>query len=116
MANPPKKKGTTEESAFVKDWNTYFGGYIHKARRMPASSVYDIEVDGFEYGDRPAIDVLATRADRGERLVTLRFTDFLNLYGGYDHEIEPPVLHVEVKRYARFATNTIFEKKFGKRK
>jgi hypothetical protein len=115
MANPPRQKGTTEETAIVNEWNNYFAAFEveHVARRMPAGARYDIEVDGFEWGDRSPIEVLSTRSDRGERLVTLRFADFMDLYGIGK---EPPVLHIEAKRYARTAIGTIFEKKFGRKR
>jgi hypothetical protein len=43
-------------------------------------------------------------------LVTLRASDFEDLLWGGS-----PSLNVEVKRYARFAHHSIFEKKFGKK-
>ncbi len=111
MSNPPRQKGTKEETAIVNEWNGLLS-YGATARRMPASSVYDIHVEGFE----PAIEVLATRADRGERLVTLRFKDFVRLWGlANDDVLDAPELHIEAKRYARFAVNTLFASKFGKK-
>jgi hypothetical protein len=104
MANPSKQKGTAEETAVVTALNEGYG--MPAARRTPASSTYDIIVEG-DFRDDP-IDVLVTRPDRGERLYTLREKDFISLT--IDDE---RVMHIEVKRYARFALHTIFEKKFG---
>lgn len=108
MSSPSKQKGTAEETAIVNDWNSYLS---HGARRMPAGARYDVHVDGHTAAP---IDVLSTRADRGERLVTLRFHDFMRLHALC---VAPaPELHIESKRYARFSLHTIFESKFGKRK
>ena len=116
MANPPRKKGTTEETAIVNEWNGYGFEYgNHPARRMPAGSRYDIHVDGL---DGPhTVDVLMTRADRGERLVTMRFSDFMPLYSMATADWDTaPELHIESKRYARFALHSIFFNKFGRKK
>lgn len=109
MTNPPRKKGTAEETAIVIEWNDYFddGPY---ARRTPAGSRYDIHVDGW----LPPVEVLSTRADRGERLITLRFSDFMALVDGH---VDPrPEIYIESKRYARFALHTIFFAKFGRKR
>jgi hypothetical protein len=106
MVKRPKDKGTAEETAIVNDWNFHFEGEI--ARRMPAGALYDVFVDGQPGG----IDVLATRADRGERLVTLRHSDFMRLW---ERAYRRPCLYIESKRYAKFALHTIFFSKFGKR-
>lgn len=113
-----RQKGTREETAIVNEWNDYFG-VSHHARRMPAGSRYDVHVDGFSDPEiAPPVDVLVTRADKGERLATLRFKDLMTLWseantGGYELA---PELHMESKRYARFALHTIFFTKFGKAK
>jgi hypothetical protein len=114
VSNPPRQKGTTEETAVVNDWNWDFVTPKYKARRMPASSVYDIQVEGAA----PPADVLMTRADYGERLVTLRFQDFAEIWANANAgELDlAPELHIEVKRYKRFSLHTIFFKKFGKAK
>jgi hypothetical protein len=113
MANPPRQKGTTEETAIVNEWNAYFPRRL--ARRMPAASRYDIHVDGAWPGIR-VVDVLSTRADRGERLVTIRFEDFMSLWSDATTTGAEPTLHIESKRYARTAIGTIFEKKFGRKR
>lgn len=111
MANPPRAKGTREETAIVNDWNERHGMcHAHKARRMPASSTYDIFVDAGST-ERPYYDVLATRADYGERLITMRWGDFKELWDLAAHH--SPNLRMEVKRYRAFALHKIFFDKFG---
>ena len=109
-----RQKGTTEETAIVNDWNGYMCDPRHVARRMPAASRYDVHVDG-SYPGAYVIDILSTRQDRGERLVTMRFKDLMALYGTASRDIAPS-LHIESKRYARFALHGIFFSKFGKKK
>lgn len=111
MSNPPKRKGTAEETSIVRRWNEWAGRII--ARRTAASSTFDILVQDGEAIHEP-IEVLSTRADRGQRLYTLREDDFLTLWGAYEFARHTPV-HIESKRYARFALHTIFEKKFGRK-
>lgn len=107
-----RAKGTKEESAIVNDWNA--GHYLcrgaHQARRMPANSRYDIYVDSGS-DSRPTYDILSTRADYGERLVTMRWGDFKELWDLAREQ--SPNLRIESKRYARFALHTIFFGKFG---
>ena len=107
-----RTKGTREETAIVNDWNArhHLCYGRHQARRMPASSRYDIYVDAGG-PDRATYEVLATRADYGERLVTMRWGDFKELWDlASQHS---PNLRIEVKRYARFALHAIFFQKFG---
>ena len=103
MANPPRKKGTGEETAVVNDWIA--DGFL--ARRMPAGSLYDIAipVDARSAG---VLEVLTMRADRGERLAVIRHQDLRTLLAGG----KPRAVHEEVKRYRSLAVWTIFRKKF----
>lgn len=111
MANPPKKKGTGGETE-LKD-------LLHDARghasfrvwtRTAPTLPYDLHGTGFPGLTQPPIEALATRPDRGRWLVTIALDDFIDFLHSSDREV-----HVEVKRYARFALHTIFEKKFGRR-
>jgi len=107
-----RAKGTAEETRIVNRWNDYFGRVV--ARRTAASSAYDVRV---QVGDvtREPFEVLATRADRGACLYTLREEDFLRLFHSYAFYFSTPV-HIESKRYARFALHTIFFSKFGRKR
>lgn len=116
MTNPPKKKGTAGETelrslivAFIVAAYRYIdAGTAERAvERMPASAGYDLRVLG---ADGHRVEVLATRPDRGQWLVTLRLQDFLDLWNAGQY---PPDLHIEVKRYARMIWHTIFTGKFG---
>jgi hypothetical protein len=112
VTNPSRKKGTSGEGEVVDLWNDYFGCPI--ARRNPASAKFDITVSE-KPALHPPIEVLATRPDRGEWLVTLRHSDFMEVFGDSEFYRTTPV-HIEVKRYSRFAHHEIFRKKFGKGK
>lgn len=101
MANPPKKKGTAGETELLRVLS--LPGLV----RTPPTTSYDLARPGLA----PPIEVLATRPDHGEWLMTMRMEDFLHLLG--DDECE---LHIEVKRYARFALHTIWNSKFGRKK
>jgi hypothetical protein len=109
MANPSKKKGTGGETEVMAKLN--FGLADRDFRRTAPTLPYDVASVGWS----PAIDVLATRPDRGEWLVTVRLADFIMLLDAFDRNHEPffQEVHVEVKRYARFALHSIFEGKFG---
>lgn len=109
MSNPSKQKGTGEETRIVRAWNQYFGRCV--ARRNPASATFDITVEAGA-PIHPPLQVLATRADRGECLYTLRELDFMHLFGSYEFNESTPI-HIESKRYARFSLHAIFQKKFG---
>jgi hypothetical protein len=109
MSNPSKQKGTGEETAIVNRINEFDGR--SRARRAPNGAHYDVHVDTAGDACYEFIDVLSTRADRGERLVTLRFEDFLDIWA-----YSALGLHIESKRYARFALHTIFFSKFGRKK
>jgi len=106
MANPSKKKGTAEETAVVRAWQDAVGAQF--VRRTSPGTNYDVLVDGNSVCE--PIEALVTRPDRGQRLYTLREADFISLVAG-----SPRPVHIEVKRYARFALHTIFEKKFPPR-
>ena len=103
----PKSKGTVGENEVL--------AILAEARlvgkRTSPGVNYDIYVPG--RADNP-FQILATRPDRGEWLATLRLGDVAELIRYYNREDNYPV-EIEVKRYARFALHTIFEKKFGRK-
>ena len=106
MSNPPRKKGTAGETELV--------GKLAEEKlivfRQPAGNVYDLGRGGLD----PAIEVLATRPDRGQWLVTLRLADFAELVKALDRSGKRK-LHIEVKRYAKVAIHTIYEGKFPRK-
>jgi len=103
VSNPPKQKGTGAETE-LKDKIDMLG-----LVRTPPGTKWDLEFRGNP--DMEPLELLATRPDRGEWLITLRLEDSLYILG-----FGPPYtpLHIEVKRYKRFAHHKIFEDKFGK--
>ena len=106
MTNKPKAKGTGGETELLR----LLG--IHGLVRTPASSPVDLARPGWD----PAIEVLATRPDHGQWLMTIDLPTFLSLLGALDHAGEgaPPLrLSIEVKRYKKFAHHTLYEGKFG---
>ncbi len=110
MANPPKKKGTAAETELRDILDLQGLGFV----RTPPTTTYDLTNAVPERLELEPLEVLATRPDRGEWLVTMRVKDFaylLKLTGGITTTWET---HIEVKRYKRFSLHTIFEKKFGK--
>jgi len=108
MSNPPRQKGTSYETELVNQWNACFGD-SNPMVRNPASATFDLTKPG--YGREP-LEILATRPDRGQSLVTMRWTDFMSLFGSFTFERSTPV-HVEAKRYKRFSLHSIFEETFG---
>jgi hypothetical protein len=109
MANPSKAKGTGAETELRLE---LLGRGIVVVRN-PAGDPIDLDRPGPE-----AFDILATRPDRGEWLLSMGLDDFARLMKTYDatgEEVSLPDsgLHIEVKRYARFAHHTIFESKFA---
>jgi hypothetical protein len=106
VSNPPKQKGTAEETSDVRDWWTVG----RAAKREPAGAPYDVHVPAKNGFLVQIVETLATRSDRGERMVTMRHRDFRDLIEQLPH-VE---VHEEVKRYSRFALHSIFEKKFGR--
>lgn len=111
MANPSKQKGTGAETE-LKGKLGELGIEVH---RTAASSTYDLD-----RGNQPeGHEVLATRPDHGRWLVTVTLEDWAALIRAADGHYqlsEPGAIHIEVKRYSRFALHTIFEKKFGGKK
>jgi hypothetical protein len=103
MANPPRKKGTQFETEVRLAL-----GYPNLRRTAPGTK-WDLE----EVGSSP-VEILATRPDRGKKLVSLRLEDFAALYDSYCLlSGERPGLRIECKRFARFAHHQIFTEKFG---
>jgi hypothetical protein len=111
MSNPPKQKGTAGETELLRIVRER--GFT--ATRTPASADYDVRM-GLP-GDG-GLDALATRPDRGQWLVTIRLSDFLDLVQNSESwfSMKNLPVNIEVKRYRRFALHTIFEKKFGGKK
>lgn len=107
MANPSKAKGTGGETELRVLLMDDMPGLV----RTPASSVVDLYQPGTSRGD-PYIEVLATRPDKGQWLMTMSLADFQKLWRLADpHE----GVAIEVKRFKKFAHHSIFEGKFGKR-
>jgi hypothetical protein len=52
------------------------------------------------------VNVLATRPDRGRTLISITLDDLFRI-------IPMNTLHIEAKRYKRFALHTLYEEKFG---
>jgi len=98
-----KQKGTKGESELVEVFRE--AGF--KVRRTSPGSNHDVEVKG-EIGN-PFIEALATRPDRGQWLVSIKLTDFVELL-----EIAQGDCDMEVKRHKRFAHHSIYEQKFGR--
>ena len=102
MANPPRKKGTggeTELLGLLRD-------IAPTLARTPASSVIDLQ----RLGPEP-INVLATRPDNGQWLMTVALEDFRRMVTG---KVPLEVgLNVEVKRYRKFSLHSIWNAKFG---
>lgn len=115
MANPPKKKGTAAETELRKELMMHGLTFV----RTPASSPYDLTNQLPDRLELDPLEVLATRPDRGQWLVTMRLDQFAELLHATDEGPnaypEPRETHIEVKRYARFSLHTIFEKKFGRK-
>lgn len=116
MSNPPKAKGTGGETELLR----IMQAAEPSLRRTAASSVYDLESEGAF----APIELLGTRPDRGQWLITMAVPDFNFLWSVYKHSIARPdmprgfvhPMHVEVKRFKKFAHHTIFEGKFGRHK
>lgn len=116
MANPSKAKGTLGENE-VRDALALERVFV---TRTSPSVPWDLQRPPGKQGAYD-LEALATRPDRGEWLVTLRLSDFGRLVAESDEvrdiESSPRLgLHVEVKRYARFALHSIWNKKFGGKK
>lgn len=106
--NKPKAKGTGGETELRK-LLAKLGLYFH---RTPASSAYDLD-----RGNKPeGHEVLATRPDHGRWLITMTVEDWAALVLAADalYDIKDLPVHIEVKRYRKFAHHTIYESKFGR--
>lgn len=107
MANPPRQKGTGGETELLR----ILAGYGLTFARTAASSPYDLTNARPDVLEVDPLEVLATRPDRGQWLVTMRVSHFADLLsylrqGSWE-------THIEVKRYKRFSLHSTFEKKFG---
>ena len=105
-----KQKGTKAETELRK-LLLQLGLEFH---RTAASSLYDLD-----RGDKPeGHEVLATRPDNGRWLVTMPVEDWAALVKAADdyYDIKDLPIHIEVKRYRRFAIHAIYESKFGRSK
>jgi Holliday junction resolvase len=107
VSNPPRQKGTAGETELLRTLRSCgFEGFV----RTPSSSNYDLD----QPGHGPVIEVLATRPDRGDWLMTIDLTDFVSLLAwatsGYGEG--PWAVHIESKRYKRFSLHSIFRSKF----
>lgn len=109
MANPSKQKGTGGETELLR----ILAGYKLTFVRTPASSPYDLTNAAPHRFELHPLDLLATRPDRGEWLVTMRVDDFADLLKGHALGGDPWETHIEVKRYKKFSLHTIFKGKFG---
>jgi len=101
MANPRKAKGTGGETELVRALE------LEGLVRTPPGTLWDLELPGLT----PALNVLATRPDRGQWLLTVDLPTFQHLVGE-----DACGLRIEVKRYKRFSLHSIFESKFGRSK
>ena len=107
MANPSKKKGTGGETELLRLLAAEGLTFV----RTPPGTNYDLTNQNPDILELQPLEVLATRPDHGEWLVTLRLADFIVLL----QERELWETHIEVKRYARFALHTIWNAKFGRK-
>lgn len=108
MANPPKQKGTGGETE-LRQRLEEMGVIVH---RTSAGSTYDLD-----RGNKPdGHKVLATRPDRGRWLVTITAEDWASLVNTADqfYDIADLPIHIEVKRYKRFALHSLYEEKFSR--
>lgn len=102
MVNKPKRKGTageTELKGLLEEWTG------RKFRRTAPGCKWDLETVEDEHGIEP-INILATRPDRGQWLLTMT-------PGDWQADLYMDPIHVEVKRYARFALHKTYADKFG---
>jgi Holliday junction resolvase len=101
-----KQKGTKGEGELVK----VFRDAGFEVRRTSPGVNHDIEATtkGAPKWSE-AIQALATRPDRGQWLVSIKLTDFVELLAIAQGDCD-----MEVKRHKRFAHHTIYEQKFGR--
>ena len=105
MSNPSKQKGTGGETELLRLLD------IPGLVRTPPATKFDLALPAIASGSpkRP-LQLLATRPDRGQWLLTMTVEDFKRL-------CRLPWIHgmqIEVKRFKKFAHHSIFESKFGK--
>lgn len=106
MSNPSKKKGTDGETELLLELVEAIPGLV----RTPPTSDFDLRRLG---SDGAVIhEVLATRPDRGQWLITMDLDTFRELV----LDCEECEFNIEVKRYARFSLHAIWEKKFGRKR
>ena len=101
MLKRPKDKGTRFET-FV---TSVLLGYGLEAKRMPASSRYDIGVRG---STGKTIEVLVAKENNGKALATIPLSDFAHLLQQHGDNA-----HIECKHLARIALHGIYQSKFG---
>lgn len=104
MSNPSKQKGTGGETELLRILE---GLFEREFRRTSHGEPWDIEPVHYATDQGP-IRVLAIRPDRGRWLLMLPPEDYVK---------DPFTQHmrVEVKRFARSAVHSIWEKKHGGR-
>lgn len=117
MANAPKQKGTGGETELGRLLAEEQLAFV----RTPPTTEYDLTNATPGALELEPLEVLATRPDRGQWLMTMRLEDFAALMRAHQdwgvsayNARGPWETHVEVKRYARFAHHSIFERKFGR--
>jgi hypothetical protein len=108
MSNPSKQKGTGGETELLRLLD--YPGLV----RTPPTTLWDLELPGNDQ-----FNVLATRPDHGQWLMTMDLNTFKTLFGFYLSDRQTsryePGLRIEVKRYSRFALHAIWNKKFGRK-
>ena len=106
MSNPSKQKGTGGETELKAELEESIPGLV----RTPPT----MNVDLWRIGDEGAVvhELLATRPDRGQWLITMDLDTFRELIA----DCEECQFEIEVKRYARFSLHAIWDKKFGRKK
>lgn len=103
MSNPSKQKGTGGETELLRLLEAETG---RKFRRTAASSRWDLETADGESVPAGPINILATRPDKGQWLLSMTLFD-------WTLDFTRAEIRVEVKRYVRFSLHTIYEMKFG---
>jgi hypothetical protein len=106
MANPPKQKGTGGETELRLELLEL----LPELKRTPPGTLWDLEQVG---STRPQ-QILGTRPDRGQWLITMSLDDYRDvMHRAFDHG-QTPAVRIEVKRYKRFSLHRIFQEKFGR--
>lgn len=113
MANPSKAKGTGGETELLRRLHAH--GW-HRFRRTPPGRAWDLEDPGYTGpgAHNKPLELLVTRPDKGQWLVTLRLDDLLAMLDSGKGADD--AMRIEVKRYKKFAIHNIFESKFGGKK